>query len=125
ERQYEAIVETISEEEKEGCGQEEIVIPLSGEHVEPVLQVGEFNAPDQATKVKHVVEGRGRCRGFREGPSRRAGKAVPKTGGENGGQHRYYENVTELLRPGCDSPTKACNKRQHTSIEKNIQLKKN
>ena len=124
ERQHEAIVETISEEEEEAGGRQEIEIPLSGEHVEPVLQVSEFHGPDEAAEVKHVVEDRIRCRRFRRGPGGRAGKAVPKTGGEDGGEDGQDEDVTELLRPGADSPAESGNERQHTGVEENVQLEK-
>ncbi len=124
ERQHEAIVETISEEEEEAGGRQQIEIPLSGEHVETVLHVSEFYAPDEAAEVKHVVENRTRCRRFRGGPGGRAGKAVPKTGGENGGEDGQDEDVTELLRPGGDSPAESGNERQHTGVEENVQLEK-
>src|ERR1700675_3014819 len=69
ERQHEAIVETIGEEEEEACGRQEIEIPLPGEQMEAVLQVSEFYAPDEAAEVKHVVEDRIRCRRFGGAPS--------------------------------------------------------
>ena len=50
ERQHEAIVETISEEEEKAGGRQKIEIPLSGEHVETVLDVSEFYGPDEAPR---------------------------------------------------------------------------
>ena len=44
ERQHEAVVETIGEEEEEAGGGEQVEIPLSGEQMEAVLDVSEFDA---------------------------------------------------------------------------------
>src|SRR4051812_4535897 len=99
ERQHEAIVKTISQEEKEASSHQQIKIRFSRERVKSVLQVSEFDAPDQAAEVKHIVENWSRCGGFRGGPGVRAGEAVPKTDAENGGENGHHENVTQLLRP--------------------------
>src|SRR5262249_50961221 len=81
ERQHEAIVETIRQEEKENRGRQQIEIPLSGKQVQAGLKVRKFDAPDEAAQVKHIVENRIRGRRLRERPSGHAGKAIPKTGG--------------------------------------------
>jgi hypothetical protein len=50
----EGVVETMSEEEEPG-GRHEIKIPLPGEHMKQVLDVGGFHGPGEAAEVKHVV----------------------------------------------------------------------
>src|SRR5579863_9685349 len=110
ERQHEAIVETIGEEEEEEGRGQEIEIPLSGKDVETVLQVSEFYAPDEAAEVEDIVEDRSRCSRLRGRPGWRAGKAIPKRGGEHDGEKGKDQYITELLRPGGDSPAKSGNK---------------
>ena len=40
------------------------------------------------------------------------------------GEDGQDEDVTELLRPGADSPAESGNERQHTGVEENVQLEK-
>src|SRR5260370_12068720 len=101
------------------------MIPLPRKHVEPLLQISEFYAPDQAAEIKHVVENRARCGRFRGGPGGCARIAVPRTDGEEGGEDGQDDDVTELLRPGGDGPAQPGHERHHTGVKNNVQLKKN
>ncbi len=92
--------------------------------METVLNVTELYGPDQAAKIKNVVENRTRCRCFGSGPCRRAGKAVPETSGENGGKDGQYEDVPKLMGPGADGPAESGHERQHSGVEENVQLEK-
>src|ERR1700691_4700765 len=47
ERQHQAVVETIGEEEEEARGRQQIEIPLSGEYVKPVFKVSERHTPGE------------------------------------------------------------------------------
>src|SRR6267142_2523749 len=93
--------------------------------MKPRLDVSEFHGPNEAAEVEHVVEYQTGRRSFPRGPGRRAGVAVPKTGGEHCGEDGQHDGVTQLLRPGADGPAEAGDERQNTSVEENIQLKKN
>src|SRR6266853_5621374 len=101
------------------------MIPLPRKHVEPLLQISEFYAPDQAAEIKHVVENRARCGRFRGGPGGCARIAVPRTGGEEGGEDGQDDDVTELLRPGGDGPAEPGNECHHPGVKNNVQLEKN
>src|SRR6266849_7120717 len=125
ERQHEAVVKTIGEEEEEPGGHQQIEIPLSGEHMKPRLKVSEFHGPNEATEVKDVIENQTGRRSFPRRPSGCAGEAVPKTDSEHCGEDGQHEDVTQLLRPCADGPAEAGDERQNTSVEENIQLKKN
>jgi hypothetical protein len=76
--QHKTIVGTISEEEKEAGGRQEIEIPLSREHVEAVLQISEFYAPHQAAEIKHVVEDETRVPALPRATKRARGKSSTK-----------------------------------------------
>jgi hypothetical protein len=111
------------EEEEEGRGQQ-IKIPLSGEQVETFLQVSKFYAPDEAAEVEDIVEDRSRCSRLHGRPDRRTGKAIPERGGEDNRDNGQHDDITELLRPGGDSPAKSGNERQDTCIEEKVELKR-
>jgi len=92
--------------------------------VETVFQVGEFYAPDEAAEVEDIVEDRSRCSRLRGRPGGRAGKAIPKRGGEDDGENGQDEYITELLRPSGDSSAKSGNERQDPCIEEKVELKR-